>query len=118
MKLPKSKKTAHKLLSKPGDSPIAEVRVMQVNSATVVPFFPVVIGGTNNASTTSTPPQIDHALLHVTAENFTNLVKAAKAYPEVRNDVVSAYKSQLANGSYPSDQTIAGLASRLTGSDE
>jgi hypothetical protein len=118
MNRPKTPKNAKKVLSKKLDNPIAEVRVMQVTSATIVPFFPVVIGTNSNGDLgiAPTPTQIDRALLHVSAESFAQLVKTAKSYPEVRSDLVSSYKSQVANGSYPSEDTVSGLAKRLSGS--
>jgi hypothetical protein len=122
MNRPKKIKSSGKGLRNAPDNPTNQVRVMQVNSATIVPFFPVVIGTSSDTDTATvpapTPTQIDRALLHVSAESFTNLVNTAKAYPEVRSDLVSSFKSQVANGSYPSEETVSGLTRLLSGSAE
>lgn len=91
---------------------------MQINSAITVPFFPVVIGGNTSSKVAPTPIEMDRALLHVSAKSFTDLVKSASAYPDVRPDVVSSFKAQVASGNYPSEDTMSGLAGVLSGSSD
>jgi hypothetical protein len=54
--------------------------------------------------------------VQISSPTFSSLVQEATAFPEVRDQVVAAYKSQIASGQYPSAEVVSALADRLTGS--
>ena len=89
---------------------------MQITSATTIPFVPLPTG--MSAATTPSPASStdsDQAVLNMSASTFSSLVQQAKSYPEVRSDVVQAYKAGIANGSYPSEEVVAGLIKLMGG---
>jgi anti-sigma28 factor (negative regulator of flagellin synthesis) len=88
---------------------------MQINSATALPFIPVTMSLNTNGKTTASSPSSDEAVLSDSAKSFAGLVNDAKAYPEVRSDLVASYKTQIANGTYPSPATLDGLTEALSG---
>lgn len=102
---------------------------MQITSATTIPFVPVSFGTSATKSTvssddsdqaaSSTSEQAalsnsDQAALNMTSATFSSLVQEAKAYPEVRSEVVSAYATQVASGHYPPTDVLSGLADLLS----
>ena len=54
-------------------------------------------------------PPVDFALLDMAPDQFADLVNEAKAMPEVRDDVVRAYRARIRSGHYPSYDIVAGL---------
>ncbi len=78
------------------DDPTNKVRVMQINSATTIPFVPVTTGtsGTRSSSPATATAQ---SPLQLTSPTFSSMVEEAKSYPEVRSEVVAAYKAQVAS---------------------
>jgi len=92
---------------------------MQITSTTTIPFVPVPMGTSATVTTTSSSstssPDSDQAVLNMSASTFSSLVQEAKAYPEVRSDVVQAYKAGIASGSYPSEEVVAGLIKLMGG---
>ncbi len=94
---------------------------MQITSATTIPFVPVTFGtGTTKSSASSDESSAssstsDQAALNLSSATFSSLVKEAKAYPEVRSEVVTAYKAQMATGHYPPVDVVSGLADLLSG---
>ena len=58
----------------------------------------------------------DEAVLHFSADTFSSLVQQAGQMPEVRTDLVNAFKTRIQSGSYPTEETIAGLARMIGGS--
>ncbi len=108
------KKKLRKPLRKMRDDPTNKVRVMQINSATTIPFVPVTTGtsGTRSSSPATATAQ---SPLQLTSPTFSSMVEEAKSYPEVRSEVVAAYKAQVASGHYPPAVVISGLADLLSG---
>jgi anti-sigma28 factor (negative regulator of flagellin synthesis) len=67
--------------------------------------------------TTSSPVQndsSDQVMINNSADSFSSLVKEAGQMPEVRSELVDAYKARVASGHYPSEDIVAGLL-RLIG---
>ncbi len=87
---------------------------MQINSAISVSFVPVTTS-TNLTQSSPKAEDADQAALQITSPTFTSLVQEAKSYPEVRSEVVAAYKAQVASGHYPPSDVISGLAGLLSG---
>ena len=114
MKRPNSKKLTGKNLRKYPKLPKGKVRVMQISNATTIPFVPLSMS-TSTTKTADTSELPDSASLRLTSASFASLVKEAKAYPEVRTEVVAAYQAQVASGHYPPKDVMSGLASLLSG---
>ena len=77
-----------------------------------IPSIPVE---TSKTSQTSDTTSSDEAVLNVAPDTFSSLVQQAGAMPEVRGELVDAYKSRIASGQYPSQETVSGLADVLGG---
>ena len=92
---------------------------MQINSATTIPFVPVPVGSstasTTTSSSTTSSTHSDQAVLNMSASTFSSLVQEAKSYPEVRSEVVDAFKARVASGGYPSEDIVAGLIKLVGG---
>ncbi len=54
-------------------------------------------------------------MMNIDPDTFSSLVKEAGSQSEVRQDLVDAFKSLVAVGSYPSQQTMDGLAQTIGG---
>jgi hypothetical protein len=78
---------------------------MQINGLSTSPVIPV------QKTTTSQPAQSpsDQAVLNVSPDTFSSLVQAAGSMPEVRSEVVDAFKARVQSGQYPSPETVNGL---------
>jgi len=88
---------------------------MQIGSTTTaIPFVPVTAGTSTNSSTASSN-DTDKAVLNTSGDTFSSLVNEAKSYPEVRGEVVDAYKARIASGSYPSEEVVEGLIKLMGG---
>ena len=83
---------------------------MQISSVTTSLSIPVVKSNTFP----SDKPTSDQAVLNFSADTFTSLVKQASQMPDVRSEVVDAYKARVNAGHYPAQDVIAGLT-RLIG---
>jgi anti-sigma28 factor (negative regulator of flagellin synthesis) len=101
-------------LIKPEKAPIAKGRTMQINSATTSQVFPVTRTASSQAQS-SAPEATDTAELNTSADSFSGMVRDASAMPEVRSEVVDAYKARINAGSYPSQETIVALADAIGG---
>ena len=55
----------------------------------------------------------DAAVLKFSADSFSSLVQEAGQMPEVRTDLVEAFRSRIQSGNYPTQETIAGLANLI-----
>jgi anti-sigma28 factor (negative regulator of flagellin synthesis) len=66
-------------------------------------------------STQVSKPAQDQAVMNFSADSFSTLVKEAGQMPEVRSDVVDAFKARIQSGEYPSQDVIAGLANVIGG---
>jgi hypothetical protein len=59
---------------------------------------------------TPAQPEGDQVSMSLSADTFSSLVSEAGQLPDVRSDVVDAYKSRVESGDYPSSKTLDGLA--------
>ena len=84
---------------------------MQIGSITSSGAFSLDRTISSPAQTAST----DQVMINTSSDSFSDLVKAAGQMPEVRSDVVDAYKSQVQNGHYPSQEIVAGLIDLIGG---
>jgi hypothetical protein len=62
------------------------------------------------AARTSAQPEGDQVSMSLSADTFSGLVNEAGQLPDVRSEVVDAYKSRVQSGDYPSSATLDGLA--------
>jgi hypothetical protein len=62
------------------------------------------------ASRTPAQPPGDQVAMSLSADTFSSLVSDAGQMPDVRSEVVDAYKSRVQSGEYPSTETLDGLA--------
>ena len=83
---------------------------MQINS---VSPSQVIFAPAKTTSNVAENPAPDQAMLNISAETFSSLVQQASAEPEVRQDVVAHFKAQIAGGSYPPVDIVAGLTHLL-----
>ena len=60
-------------------------------------------------------PALDQAVINFSADSFSSLVKEAGQMPEVRSEVVDAFKTRIQSGEYPSQDVIAGLTDLIGG---
>jgi len=51
----------------------------------------------------------DQAVINFSPDSFSSLVKEAGQMPEVRSELVDAFKSRIQAGNYPSPDDLAGL---------
>lgn len=93
--------------------PILGIRIMQINGISTSPSLPVE--KTSSSSSQAGKPATDQVVINFSADSFSNLVKEAGQMPEVRSEVVDAFKSRIQSGDYPSQETIAGLTSLIGG---
>jgi anti-sigma28 factor (negative regulator of flagellin synthesis) len=83
---------------------------MQINPIST----PVSIPAYRNNSPATQQPATDQAVLNHSADFFSSLVQEAGQMPEVRSEVVDAFKSRIQSGHYPPPEIIDGLT-RLIG---
>ena len=102
-------------LIKEGKKPMSGISTMQINSITTSPAMPVVKAASSQASTPASEAQ-DQAVLNFSPDSFSSLVHEANNMPEVRSEVVDAYRSRIQAGIYPSQETVTGLVDLLGGS--
>ena len=84
---------------------------MQIHSITSSPSIPM-------QKTSSAPvgkAAADQAVLNFSPDSFSSLVKEAGQIPEVRSEVVEAFKSRIQAGNYPTQDAIAGLTDLIGG---
>lgn len=62
----------------------------------------------------ATTPPADQAVLQISPNTFSSLVNEARQLPEVRSELVDAFKSRIQSGHYPPPEIIDGLT-RLIG---
>ncbi len=60
-------------------------------------------------------PAGDQVAMSLSPDTFSSLVQEAGAMPEVRGELVDAFKSQVQSGSYPSQDTLDGLVDLMGG---
>jgi hypothetical protein len=59
--------------------------------------------------TPAQPPADDQMSMSLSADTFSSLVSDAGQLPDVRGEVVDAYKSRIQSGEYPSSDTLDNL---------
>jgi hypothetical protein len=62
-----------------------------------------------NSRAQAQQPAGDQVAMSLSPETFSSLVSEAGSMPEVRGEVVDAFKSQVQSGNYPSQETLDGL---------
>jgi anti-sigma28 factor (negative regulator of flagellin synthesis) len=80
---------------------------MQISGISTSQVIPM--GKTNQSHAESQKPALDQAVVSFSSNSFSSLVKEAAQMPEVRSEVVDAYKARIQSGEYPSQETISGL---------
>jgi hypothetical protein len=93
-------------------NPIAKGRLMQIDSITSSGAFSL-------ERTTSSPVQntsSDQVMINTSPDSFSSLVNQAGQMPEVRSELVDAYKAKVQGGHYPSQDIVAGLIHLIGGS--
>jgi anti-sigma28 factor (negative regulator of flagellin synthesis) len=100
-------------LIKRKEKPIAGVRFMQIGNITTSTSFSAAKTTSSQAGnvTSDTP---DQAVLNFSANSFSSLVKEASQMPDVRSELVDAFKARIHAGHYPAQDVIDGLT-RLIG---
>jgi hypothetical protein len=86
---------------------------MQISGFSNSPSLPV--GKTTSSSPQAGKPATDQAVIDFSADTFSSLVKEAAQMPEVRSEVVDAFKARIQSGDYPSQETLAGLTNLIGG---
>jgi hypothetical protein len=93
---------------------------MQISSISTTQLLPVANSTASGQSFSqsdyvgSYAESSDGAVLNNSADSFSSLVQTANAMPEIRSEVVDAYKARIRTGHYPSEDIVAGLT-RLVG---
>jgi len=82
---------------------------MQINSVNNSQAIPVVKATSPQTAATATTNS-DRAEFNVSADSFASLVKQASQMPEVRTELVDAFKSRINSGQYPSQDTVESLS--------
>jgi anti-sigma28 factor (negative regulator of flagellin synthesis) len=98
-------------LIKERGTPIPGVRFMQISGISTSLSIPM---GKINSSQVSKPAR-DEAVLNFSTNSFSSMVKQAGQMPEVRSEVVDAFKARIQSGQYPSQDVIAGLTDLIGG---
>ncbi len=84
---------------------------MQINGISASSY----VTGNKNNSAASPKPALDQAVIGFSADSFSKLVKQASQMPEVRSEVVDAFKSRIQSGAYPPPEVIEGLTHVIGG---
>ena len=87
---------------------------MQINSINASQAVPVVKATSSQAPSTTTDNS-DRAEFNLSADSFSSLVQRANQMPEVRTELVDAYKSRIHSGHYPAQDVIDGLIHLIGG---
>ena len=67
------------------------------------------------ASRPQAQPASDQVSMSLSPDTYSSLVSAAGQMPEVRGEVVDAFKSRIQSGEYPTSDTLDGLVDRMGG---
>ena len=72
------------------------------------------IGYTPSASRPpAQPDDNDQVSMSISADTFSSLVQEAGQMPDVRSELVDAFKSRIQSGAYPSQDTVDGLVDKM-----
>ncbi len=75
-----------------------------ITSAASLAYVPIA------SSRSSTPsPSSDQLAMSLSPDTFAGLVSDASSMPEVRGEVVDAFKAQVQSGQYPGSDVLDGL---------
>jgi hypothetical protein len=84
--------------------------ISSINSAVALAYLPAT------SSRSSAPqPAGDQVAMSLSPDTFAGLVRDAGNMPDVRGDVVAAYKSQIQSGNYPTEDDLDGLVDLMGG---
>lgn len=89
---------------------------MQISNITTSTVIPAV-----KATSSPQPAPVaadtttDRAEFHLSASSFSSLVHQASQMPEVRSEVVDAFKTRIQAGHYPGEDIVAGLTKLMGG---
>lgn len=81
-----------------GISPTASLSYLQAGARSIAP-----------------QPAEDQVSMSLSPETFSSLVSDASSMPEVRSELVDAYKSQVTAGHYPTQDTLDSLVDLMGG---
>ncbi len=78
---------------------------MQISGISTSPSVPME----GKSSSRTDQAASDQAVLNVSSDSFLSLVHEAGQMPEVRSEVVDAYKARIQSGAYPAPEVVSGL---------
>jgi hypothetical protein len=81
-----------------------------INSTASLAYVPAA-----SRSPAPAPTAGDQVAISLSPETFSSLVQTANSMPEVRGEVVDAFKAQIQAGAYPSSDTLDGLVDLMGG---
>jgi anti-sigma28 factor (negative regulator of flagellin synthesis) len=76
---------------------------------------PGTIAYAQSVSRPAAQPAGDQVSMSLSPETYSSLVSQAGQMPDVRTEVVDAYKSRIQSGAYPTQETVDGLVDRMGG---
>jgi len=85
---------------------------MQISSISITTPLPVEKTRLSPSGKAAT----DQAVINFSPDTFSSLVNEAGQMPEVRSEVVDAYKARIQAGQYPSEDVVSGLTDLIGGS--
>jgi hypothetical protein len=97
-------------LSSSRRNPIKETRKF-MNISGITSTSPIAYP--SSVSRPQAQPAGDQVSMSLSADTFSNLVSTAGQMPDVRSEVVDAYKSRIQSGEYPTQETLDGLVSTM-----
>jgi anti-sigma28 factor (negative regulator of flagellin synthesis) len=84
---------------------------MNINSATATSHLTFEKTSTLSVAKNTS----DKAVMNTSADSFVSLVQQASSVPEVRSELVDAYKSRISAGHYPAQDVIEGFIHLMGG---
>lgn len=76
---------------------------------------PLAYAQAGSRAQTPQQPSGDQVSMSISPETFSSLVSTASSMPEVRTELVDAYKAQVDKGHYPAQDVIEGLINLMGG---
>jgi len=77
--------------------------------------IPRTLAGAQSVSRPPAPPARGRVPVSLSPETCSSLVTQASQMPEVRNELVEAYKSRIQSGAYPTQETVDRLVDLMGG---
>ena len=84
--------------------------ISSINSAASLAYLPAL-----SPRNSARQPAGDQLAMSLSPDTFAGLVRDAGSMPEVRSDLVDAYKSQVRTGNYPTEDDLDGLIDLMGG---